>query len=372
MTLIDQLFAEGYAFDFFQAVRVLERAYPQRKHVGRAGPPRDEVVRFRAHLSLNFPPSSVYELDKPKAPELPPLMTVTFLGLTGPSGVLPRHYTELLIRLDLENRTEGRRDARYALRAWLDQFNHRIVSLFYRAWEKYRFHIVYEGGGPLRAEPDAFTQALFSFVGLGTPALRERLRVATCVEEGEGRPRERVLAEIDDLALLYYGGLLAQRPRTVVGLAQLLRDYFELPLEVQQFRGRWLRLDAGSQTRLGAANCAMGLDAVAGERVWDVQSKLRLRLGPLRREQFDALLPDRSPSPQRKTFLLLVQLARLYLGPDFDFDVQLVLRKEDVPACRLTPEGLGPRLGWNTWMGSEPRTRDAADPVFEGVEVTRV
>jgi type VI secretion system protein ImpH len=367
MTLIEHLFAEGYAFDFFQAVRVLERAYPKRQRVGHAVVPRDEVVRFRAHLSLNFPPSSIYELETPKAAELPPRMTVTFLGLTGPLGVLPRHYTELLIRLDRETRGPER----YALRAWLDQFNHRIVSLFYRAWEKYRFHIVYEGGGPLRGEPDAFTQALFSFVGLGTPALRERLRVTTRVEE-EGRPRERVLAEIDDLALLYYGGLLAQRPRTAVGLAQLLRDYFGLPLEVQQFRGRWLRLDAESQTRLGAANCAMGLNAVAGERVWDVQSKLRLRLGPLRREQFDALLPDRSPVPQRKAFFLLVQLARLYLGPDFDFDVQLVLRKEDVPACRLTPEGLGPRLGWNTWMGSEPRTRDAADPVFEGAEVTCV
>jgi type VI secretion system protein ImpH len=371
MTLVEQLFAEGYAFDFFQAVRVLERAYPKRQRVGLAGPPRDEIVRFRAHLSLNFPPSTIYELERPPAPDRPPLMTETFLGLTGPSGVLPRHYTEMLIRLDLENRAETRREARHALRAWLDQFNHRVVSLFYRAWEKYRFHIVYETGAALRPEPDAFTRALFSFVGLGTPALRERLRVTTRVEEG-GRPRHRVLAEIDDLALLHYAGLLSQRPRTAAGLAQLLRDYFGLPLEVQQFRGRWLRLDAETQTRLGAANCEMGLNAVAGERVWDVQSKLRLRLGPLRREQFDDLLPDPAPHGERKAFFLLVQLARLYLGPDFDFDVQLVLRKEDVPSCRLTPEGLGPRLGWNTWLGSEPRTRDAADPVFEGVEVTRV
>jgi type VI secretion system protein ImpH len=359
MTLLDQLFSEGYEFDFFQAVRVLERAYPKRRPVGRRFPPREEIVRFRAHLSLSFPPSSIYEVERPKAPDLPPLLTMTFLGLTGPSGVLPRHYTEMLIRLDRETRGPER----YALRAWLDQFNHRFASLFYRAWEKYRFHVVYESGAAFRPDPDTFSRSLFSFVGLNSPTLRERLRVST---------RERVLAEIDDLALLHYAGLLARRPRTAVGLAQLLRDYFELPLEVQQFRGRWLQLDAGSQTRLGAANCAMGLDAVAGERVWDVQSKLRLRLGPLRREQFDDLLPDRSPAPQRKTFFLLVQLARLYLGPDFDFDLQLVLRKEDVPACRLTPEGLGARLGWNTWLGSEPRTRDAEDPVFEGIEVTQV
>src|SRR6516162_1108012 len=102
MTLVEQLFAEGFAFDFFQAVRVLERAYPKRQRVGRPVLPRDEVVRFRAHLSLNFPPSSIYELEKSKGRDLPPQMTVTFLGLTGPSGVLPRHYTEMLIRLDRE------------------------------------------------------------------------------------------------------------------------------------------------------------------------------------------------------------------------------------------------------------------------------
>jgi len=292
---------------------------------------------------------------------------VTFFGLTGPNGILPRHYTEMLIRLDRESRGPER----YALRAWLDQFNHRLVSLFYRAWEKYRFFIPYERGEVLRAEADTFTQMLFSFIGLGTPTLRERLRVTTLVEEEE-QPCEKVLAEIDDLALLYYSGLLAQRPRCAAGLTALLRDYFDLPLEVQQFRGQWLRLDVESQTRLGVANCAMGLSVVAGERVWDVQGKLRLRLGPLRREQFDSLLPDNSAIPERKTFFLLVQLARLYLGPDFDFDVQIVLRREDVPSCRLSPGGLGPRLGWNTWMGSLPRQCDSTDAVFEGVEVVRV
>ncbi len=346
---------------------MLERASPQRRPVGLASPPRDEIVRFRAHLSLSFPPSTIYEVERPKAPDLPPLMTVTFFGLTGPTGILPRHYTEMLIRLDRETRGPER----YALRTWLDQFNHRLISLFYRAWEKYRFFIPYERGEALRAESDTFTQMLFSFVGLGTPALRQRLRVTARVEEA-GQPRERVLAEIDDLALLYYGGLLAQRPHTAVGLAALLRDYFELPLQVQQFHGQWLRLDADSQTRLGAANCEMGLNMVAGERVWDVQSKLRLRLGPLRREQFDAFLPDRAAITERKAFFLLVQLARLYLGPDFDFDVQLVLRKEDVPSCQLAPDGLGPRLGWNTWLSSQPRKLDAADPVFEGIEVARV
>src|SRR6202040_296448 len=116
------------------------------------------------HLSLNFPPSQIYEVQK--QPDAPPLMTVTFMGLTGPSGILPRHYTEMLIRLDRESRTAER----YILRNWLDLFNHRLVSLFYRAWEKYRFPISYERSqldDPLKV-PDLATQGVYSLVGLGT------------------------------------------------------------------------------------------------------------------------------------------------------------------------------------------------------------
>jgi type VI secretion system protein ImpH len=368
MNLDERLFTEGFAFDFFQAVRVLERLQPGRRPVGQAGPPDQEVVRFRAHLSLNFPPSAIYEITPPAAEQPVPLMTVAFMGLTGPSGVLPRHYTELLLRLD----REARGPERSSLRAWLDLFNHRLIALFYRAWEKYRFYLGYERGGYALAEPDAFTGALYSLVGLGMPPLRNRLRVST-PERTDGRPREKVLARIDDLALLHYGGMLAQRPRSAVMLGALLADYFGLAVRVEQFHGQWLQLAADNQSQLGADNCELGVSAVAGERVWDVQSKLRLRLGPLSRAEFDALLPDRTPVPQRKAFFLLAHLVRLYVGPDLDFDVQMVLRAADVPECQLDDSGgLGPRLGWNTWLGSEPRTADAEDAVFEGEEVVRV
>ena len=88
--LEEHLYEEGYAFDFFQAVRLLERLETARRPVGHAGPPSAEVARFRAYMSLSFPPSAVHEVSRPTS-ELPlPAVTVTFLGLTGPSGVLPR------------------------------------------------------------------------------------------------------------------------------------------------------------------------------------------------------------------------------------------------------------------------------------------
>jgi type VI secretion system protein ImpH len=366
--LDEWLFSEAYVFDFFQAVRLLERLAPKRIPVGRVGPPGAEVVRFRALPSMSFPSSrGIYDLVGPEALDMPPIMTVSFLGLTGPSGVLPRHYTELILRLE----REGKGKEKYAYRDWLDLFNHRFVSLFFRAWEKYRFYIPFERGECFAKDPDTFTRCLYSFIGLGMPSLRNRLQVGVR-EEADGLEQQKPLVFIRDLALLHYSGLLAHRPRNAVGLQALLQDYFELPVEVRQFHGQWLILEPSSQSRMSAepANNQLGVNLVAGERVWDVQSKFRLRLGPMAYAQFRDFLPDRAPVPQSKAFFLLVQLVRLYVGPEKDFDVQLVLQAPDVPGCRLAEgDNGGARLGWTSWLQSQAASSDADDAVFEAEEI---
>jgi type VI secretion system protein ImpH len=348
--LSELLFADTPSFDFFQAVRLLERLRPEKKPIGREALPAQEVVRLRSHLSLSFPPSSLFALD-PSEEDRPYLRLIqSFIGLTGPSGVLPRHYTQMLLDIGRDVRGPERR----SLGDFLAMFDHRIASLFYRAWEKYRFHIPYERGEAFRREPDDFTSAVFSLIGLGAPTLRGRLRV-----EHDERP----LGRIDDLALLYYSGLFAQRPRSAVVLEAIVVDYFRLPAKILQFQGQWLLLEKSDQTSLGSHG-RLGIDAVAGDRVWDVQAKFRVRLGPLKMPAFEEYLPDRSPVPRRKSLFLLAQLVRLYSGPELDFDVQLVLDAAEVPACRLGGEGFGSRLGWNTWVTSQPRGRDADDAVF--------
>src|SRR5207249_1457282 len=141
-------------------------------------------------------------------------------------------------------------------------------------------------------------------------------------------------------------------------------------------RGQWLHLDPDSQTCLGREGGAGGLgaSAVAGERVWDLRNKIRLRVGPLSYGQFLGLLPDRTPAPGRKAFFLLTHLVRLYVGPELDFDVQLILGADDVPESYLgdAEESDGARLGWNTWVRSLATSDDADDAVFEGDEVDRV
>ena len=122
ISLARRLFEESYDFDFFQAVRLLQRMEPGRVRVGRGGPPQAEAVRFRARISLSFPPSSIYELRRPTTSLPIPVMVQAFMGLTGPSGVLPRHYTELLYKIERDVRTPEK----HALRDWFDLFNHRL------------------------------------------------------------------------------------------------------------------------------------------------------------------------------------------------------------------------------------------------------
>jgi type VI secretion system protein ImpH len=323
------LFEEPYRFDFFQAVRLLERSQPDRAVVGRGGPPAREIVRFLAHLSLSFPASSVARLEAPESAGLPPAMAVNFLGLTGPSGVLPHVYTELLIA-----RT---RQGDRTLAAFLDLFNHRLISLFYRAWEKHHFLVACERGGD---EPLA--RYLFDLIGLGSPSLRNR-------------------GAFPDRALLPYSGFLARRHRPAVVLEALLQDYFGLPVEVEQFVGRWLELEPGDRSTMGATgrHNELGASLVLGARVWDAQGKIRLRIGPLSFDRFLALQPD---GPD---FLPLADLVRLYLDPEFEFDLQLVLEAGDVPACRLASRGdVGARLGRYAWLRSRPFDRDVDDAVF--------
>ena len=329
----DLLFREGYRFEFFQAVRMLERLYPAKKPVGRHELPRDEVVRFRTHVSLAFPASEVYDVTGPsgegRADEgAQPTMWVTFMGLAGSLGALPTHYTHLLSDPGLKNQTASLRD-------FLDLFNHRLISLFYRAWEKYRFPIAYE-----RGDDDRFSQDLFCLIGMGTPGLQKRLGIS-------------------DQILLYYAGLLSQRPRSAIGLEGMLQDYFGVPVNVEQFTGEWFLMNVDALTSLGAGgqNNRLGVDAVLWERIWDPQARFKVQFGPLSYQQFQDFLPTSDG------YRHAVELIRFYVGEEFSFEIQPVLKAAEVPFCALGGNQ-SMRLGWGMWLKTQPFESDTSQPVF--------
>ncbi len=318
--LAQELFDEPFRFDFFQAVRLLERIHTDRLPVGQDADCVREVVHFRTRQTLSFPACEIHDLTQdPENDGSPPEMMVSFMGLTGPLGVLPHQYTELLMDR-----------ARYrdtALWNFLDIFNHRLISLFYRAWEKYHFPIAYERSGD-----DQFTAYLFDLIGMGTTGLRGRL-------------------SFKDQGLLFYGGLIAQRPHSATAIGAIAGDYFGVPANVVQFPGEWLKL-ADNVTSLGSANSELGVSTIAGERVWCDQSKFRLRIGPMSLREFTSFVPV-GPA-----YRPLTEMVRLLVGREFEFDAQLVLKSDEVPFSVLGMDQNGPRLGWTSWLKTCDFTND--------------
>lgn len=320
-----------YAYRFFQLVRLLQATNPDRDPVGGFADPASETARFSTHQTLGYPPSEVSRIETP--PDGPPRVEVNFLGLTGPVGELPVFYTAYLMeRLRSRDRTAA---------DFFDIFNHRLVSLFYRAWEKQRFAVRLE-----RGDDAGLRQYMLDVLGLGTDGLQDRQAV-------------------EDSALIFYAGLLNQRPRSAQALENILADYFDVPVEIIQFVGAWRGLDSSSLCVLdedperGGFSTQLGVGAVAGDEVWDPQSTARIRIGPLPLRRYLEFLPSGAAHPA------LGALARLFAGLEIDFEVQLVLQREDAPGVCLGAEGdTAPKLGWVTWVKSVPLNRDPDETVY--------
>ena len=347
---------EPQQFDVFQAIRLLELAAEGSANAGGGQPigadahPQGEAVRLRVAASLSFPGSAVRALRDPRsaprrgAAEAGPIeLLVNHFGLSGPSGVLPLHYTELLIR-----RIRQKDDT---LRTFLDLFNHRAIALHYRAWKKYQLPVHFQQWSTTPQTANVVGQVLTSLVGLGTPALRNR-------------------QQLPDEVLLRNAGHFSNRHRTPRALEQLLSDFLRLTVRVLSFQGQWLELDPANQSQLPTAVSSstsqddefhnrLGLGMVLGRRIWDVHGKFRLRIGPLSYDDFREFMPT------GKRLRSVCELTRSYCGLEFDFDVQLVLRASEVPATRLGARGREAScLGWNSWIGRHQPSRNRDDAAF--------
>ncbi len=324
--LWEALAEEGRGFSFFQAVRLLESLLPDRDPVGGPGGPEDEVVRFSAHPSIAFPPNDIDALDLEEGG--PARMSVNFMGLIGPQGVMPLDYTVLVAQRARERDT--------AMRDFLDIFQHRLISLFYRAWLKHRFLAQRE-----RGEQDTVTTHLLDVAGLGL--------------EGQ-----QTIQDLDVEALAGYSGLMSAQPRSAQALEQLVSDYFGVPATVEQFIGDWYPLRVQDQTEIGdeiGMSSRLGLGALPGDEVWDPQARVRVRLGPLDRDQFDDFLPGGTAHASLQKLLLF------FSHGEHEFEVQLALDEDEVPGLVLGSQE-NERLGWTTWLRTRRPERPADQTIF--------
>lgn len=357
-----QLQEQPYRFTFVQAIGLIEKVRRRlgstKQPIGGDGPPTQEVLRIVGDAALSFPGAEVLELknlslagpatgqgpatgdgsenrDHEAGNEPAPVLTAALMGIYGSSGVLPYFDTQRIIDTGLRKNAE---------KDLLDLFNHRILSYFYRACIKYRVQFAYEAYlETASSSENLLTSMLWSIAGMATPGLQRRLSFP-----------DELTAE--------FCQFLGVKSKNALSLSRMLQSYFGHTTMIQQFQGQWLTLSSDARSDMPTRksplgqNCQLGLNFIIGDRVWDVQSKFRVRLGPLLRHEFNALLPG----SERLT--RAAQLIRLYSGVQLDFDIQLELAAREVPECVL--DGRSSRLGMNSWLITNPPLTNKDEAIF--------
>jgi len=345
--VIERLFAQPYRFEYFQAVRMLELWL--RRHGNAQDDAVANFVRFHNSTSLAFPASEIESLQAEpaglpndaralgaalQAAQLKYVrITPAFMGLLGANGALPSHYTERIASHALYQRDDGPR-------AFLDAFSSRSLALFYEAWRKYRLELKYQVTGK-----DGFMPLLLSLAGLGHGALRRRL---------SGGPYG-----VRDESLAYFAAMMRQKPASATQVARVLSEYFGQRVALEQFIGCWYDVPPAQQTALGGANAVLGGGALAGARVWQRDLRLRLVIGPLDYASYVSFLPGGAAAAALKNMLAM------FTGVTLEYEVQLVLRADEVRGACLDGGIGGTRLGWDSYLPHGGAARDRADVRYE-------
>ncbi len=340
IAVIDRLVESAFDYTFVQAVRLIERT--RHKETGRPGPacnpvggftpPLTEAVRFTLNQTLAFPASEVESLqslvDEDGVARW--RLLINIIGLTGSTGVLPYHYTELIF--------DRHRHKDENLEHFFDLFNHRIASLYYKASIKYRLPLQYERNRLFRRQTNRHcqhTEVLLSLIGLGNEGLQNRLFIG-------------------DESLIYFGGLFNQKIRTSTNLRQILRSHFHIPVEINQFIGQWCEMIDDVRTRLAeidnprGCNARLGRSAILGKRGWFSQGKIQIVLGPLDKRQLEKFAPG------SRSLIALDELVRLYLGMENDYEFVVRVDSKNLPHKTCMDSNNPPIIGWNTFLRGKP------------------
>ena len=326
--LFSALEAAPREHDFFAVLRRVESLRPDLPRFGDALRPSQEALRLGQDAELAFAPAALESFTAGARPV--PRLGVRFFGLLGPQGPMPLHFTEYV-----RERLRFRGDA--TLARFLDVFHHRLLALFYRAWAQAQPTVHHDRPGKDRF--GAWLGASFGSEGRDTA--------------GRALPEK---------ARLFQAGLLGARSRHPEGLSKLLRQYFRVPVRIEQHVAHWLVLAGEDRSRLGFSRSRpertgsvtpqLGVSATSGSKVHDRQYKFRIAVGPLTLAQYDDLLPG------GRAWRRLREWVQQYTGLDLRWDVELVLAHDQVPEPRL---GRAVRLGVTAWIGRRAGAGDRSD-----------
>lgn len=354
-SMLHRMLERGYEFDFFQAVWLLERLDGDCPAVGDRGPVARERLRFRPDVELGFPSTDLRRVRQVEDPEREKsffLVDSTFLGLYGVSTPLPLHYAVDVLRevdrtavLAGEERRGPPTDEPPPVavelqsapqRDFLDVIHHRIGSLFYRAWAKYRFERSY-----VVSQRSVVIDYLLWLIGLSDRGVK-------------------LAPGLGPIRLLRYAGVLTQHPKAALSLEGMLADFLApFDVAVRQFDGRWVTLQPADLNSIGQRCSGLGTDLTVGAQVFDLSGAFQISVGQLTWAEFLEFLPDGDCYAQ------VCALTSLYCSDPLSFRVELRLKANEVPALQLGAGPAGARLGYTTWV----RTKEVGETsvIFDGV-----
>lgn len=305
-------------FDFFRLMSLLE--VREGKPLGIESSPMRERFRLAQELSLNFATSSVASANYDAGNDRLQVV-IRCLGMLGPNGALPIVLTE-----HIQRRVRSKRDK--TLYAFINALQHRLFTLFYRAWALNQQCVDYSWG----------------------ERSRHRNRIAALAGVHDAHKEHPCC--IEPQAFIYYCGIFGGYTANRDDLVAFLNDYFDVPFKLIEFIGNWLVIAKEDRSQLGrsANTTTLGVNLVLGERIWNAHLCYRIHIGPVDHDDFLRFLPN-YPS-----FYKLKDCLFKYVGGHYDCILSMTLRAESVPSISF---GKKSYLGWNTWMGKRKEKEDA-------------
>jgi type VI secretion system protein ImpH len=302
------------AYDFFELLRCLER---DGKLLGHPGRPDQEPARLGQHVRLSFATQDVAEYT-PADGNQPARVTVANIGLLGPEGPLPLHITRWVLdrlsqRWFADPNARGTSDTTFL--DFVNAIQHRLIALYYRAWAE-----AHPGVQVERRAGGRVTAMLRALSGIGLPGTSDR-------DSGL------------DLVRLRQAAALGHQVEGPERLTLFLSEALDVPVHLQEFLPSWMEVPAHLQTRINGRHAALGRSAGMGPRIFQRQSRVELRIGPVDLKTFTELLPG------QEKLKVLKKAVRELVGGVLDVDLRVVLAREEVPAAALGQSRLA-RTGW--------------------------
>ncbi|MBX2807121.1 MAG: type VI secretion system baseplate subunit TssG [Cellvibrionaceae bacterium] len=306
--------------DFFTVVHYLQRIVRHHEEtsedpihsIGEDLNPKQERFRFHSKNTLGFEVDDVQRVIDEGTHQERYNFSVSFFGLLGATGVLPKHYTRIALEQIKHSDT--------TLTDFIGMFEHRLISLYYRAWKKYKHAAQIElSETPLS---DDISQSLMRLVG-----------------------------SYDQHSLpIFYSGHYTKVNRPLMNLQKMISELVQAKITIKPMTGQWLPINPKDRCLIGinGRHHQLGSGLVLGRRYWDLQSKITIAIADLSMDQYLELLPGKQKS--QGLHYAIHTYVPIHISVAVEFKINA--NTKDVK-----PIGQGLQLSHNAWLMSTPKSQ---------------